>query len=606
MMAEKEKILIVDDTPNNIHVLMNTLKGDYKVLAATNGEKALQMANDKEKPDIILLDIMMPDMDGYEVISRLKDEDYTKDIPVVFITAMTEADEEQKGLQMGAVDYITKPFNPALVKLRVKNHLELKKHRDSLEYMVHERTKELALTQEVTIQSMATLAEYRDPETGGHINRTQNYVKRLALHLRKLPKFKEYFTDEVIRLLFVSAPLHDIGKVGVPDAILLKPGRLDEIEFEQMKKHALYGHEAIEASMDRLGSESFLRYASEIAYAHHEKWDGSGYPLGTRGDDIPISARLMAIADVYDALISKRVYKDPFTHEKAVSIINEGKGNHFDPDMVDVFNTISEDFRKIALVYADHDEERRVLLEGVEELKVLIAEDQEINAEVLKNQVESLGLISDVAENGAEAMELLSHDFYMAVLTDINMPEMDGYELLEAVRKQYGKIPVIAVTGETEAIDGDKAFRKGFDGYIKKPVRPEELYTALGRYVQLKNLKKEIHKTSMDVVDFSELESAFNDKEKLKSLYGGFLKDCEENISALKKAFINGDFGQCGKVAHAMKGAAATAGAQILSDLCMTAEMEFKAGNVADGQKMIDNIEKAFNDVKKEVVERYE
>ncbi len=465
---------------------MNTLKGDYKVLAATSGEKALQMASAPDRPDIVLLDIMMPEMDGYEVISKLKDNPTTQNIPVIFITAMSEAEEEQKGLQMGAVDYITKPFNPSLVKSRVKNHLELKKHQDQLEKMVDARTKELMLLQEVTIESMATLAEYRDPETGGHINRTQNYVKHLAIHLSNLPKFKADLTDEVIRLLYVSAPLHDIGKVAIPDSILLKPGRLDDQEFERMKRHAVYGHEAIEASIDRLGKDSFLRFASEIAHAHHEKWDGSGYPQGLKGIEIPVSARLMAIADVYDALISKRVYKDPFSHEKAVAIINEGKGSHFDPDMVAVFNQIHEDFRKIALVYADHDEERRMLVEGVEDLKVLIAEDQEINAAFLKSQVASLGLSADIAENGKIAMAMMEKDFYMAVLTDIFMPEMDGYAVLEQVRRQYGKVPVIAVTAETESIDMEKAFRKGFDGYLDKPVKAVALAGVLGRYVQLK------------------------------------------------------------------------------------------------------------------------
>lgn len=256
-MNEKERILIVDDTPANIHILMKTLKDDYTVIAATSGGKALLLANADEPPDLILLDIMMPEMDGYQTIQQLKAQKTTKDIPVVFITAMTEAEDEQKGLELGAVDYITKPFNPSLVISRIRIHLELKKHRDDLESLVAARTLELGLTQEVTIEGMATLAEYRDPDTGGHIKRTQNYVKHIAKNLRRLPKFSEILTDEMIQLLFVSAPLHDIGKVGVADAILLKPGRLDSDEFELMKQHAMYGHDAIEKSMDRLGGDSF-------------------------------------------------------------------------------------------------------------------------------------------------------------------------------------------------------------------------------------------------------------------------------------------------------------------------------------------------------------
>jgi len=356
-----QKVLIVDDTPENIQVLMETLKSEYRIVAAINGEKALQLANAVPVPDIVLLDIMMPGMDGYEVCAKLKDNEKTKNIPVIFVTAMTEADDEQKGLDLGAVDYITKPFQPGLVKARVRNHLDLKRHRDHLEEMVKERTRELALTQEVTIESMGTLAEYRDPETGGHIKRTQNYVQILAENLKDKPKFKHFLDGATIDMLYTSAPLHDVGKIAVRDNILLKPGKLTDEEFEEMKKHTIYGRDAILSSEKKLGANSFLRHAREIAYAHQEKWDGSGYPQGLKGEEIPISGRLMAVADVYDALISKRVYKPPFTHQKAVEIIKEGKGKHFDPDIVDAFLEIETTFREIALEFADFEEEREAL-----------------------------------------------------------------------------------------------------------------------------------------------------------------------------------------------------------------------------------------------------
>ncbi|MBD3321519.1 MAG: response regulator [Chitinivibrionales bacterium] len=353
-------VMIVDDTEANIDILVETLGDEYEVSVAMDGESALQDIAEN-RPDLILLDIMMPGMDGYEVCEALKVEEDTKNIPVVFLTAMSEEHDEAKGLALGAVDYITKPFSPELVKSRVRNHLELKIHRDHLEDLVRERTRELALTQEVTIQSMGTLAEYRDPETGGHIKRTQNYLKALADHLKNKREFNAILDDATIELLYKSAPLHDIGKVGVSDTILLKPGKLTAEEFEEMKKHTTYGHDAIMASEKKLGENSFLRYAREIAYTHQEKWDGSGYPCGLAGEDIPVSGRLMAIADVYDALISKRVYKPPFTHDKAVGIIKEGRGSHFDPDMVDAFLEIKEDFRKIALQFADFEEEREML-----------------------------------------------------------------------------------------------------------------------------------------------------------------------------------------------------------------------------------------------------
>ncbi len=353
-------VLVVDDTEANVDILVETLGDDYEVSVAMDGESALESV-EEERPDLILLDIMMPGMDGYEVCERLKADQTTKNIPIIFLTAMTEEQDEARGLALGAVDYVTKPFSPSLVKARVQNQLELKRYRDHLEELVRERTRQLELTQEVTIESMAALAEYRDPETGGHIKRTQNYVKKLAEKLKDHPKFNHFFDDNTIELLYKSAPLHDIGKVAIEDRILLKQGKLTDEEFAAMKKHTIYGRDAIRAAVKKLGRDSFLRYAEEIAYTHQEKWDGSGYPQGLKDEDIPISGRLMALADVYDALISRRVYKPPFTHSKAVAIIEEGKGSHFDPDMVDAFLEVQEEFRQIALEHADFDEERETL-----------------------------------------------------------------------------------------------------------------------------------------------------------------------------------------------------------------------------------------------------
>jgi len=360
-MSESSRILVVDDSPENIQILAEALRDDYAVIAATNGYKALQLAKRTPRPDIILLDVVMPGIDGFEVCARLKAEADTKDIPVVFVTALSDAGNEAEGLAVGAVDYITKPINACLVKARVKNHLELKRHQDHLQELVSERTRELKLTQEVTIEAMGALAEYRDPETGGHIRRTQNYVRALATQVSLNPKYASFLDDRAIELLYQSAPLHDIGKVGIRDEILLKPGKLSESEFEEMKRHAELGRDAINGLESRLGHNSFLRYAREIAETHQEKWDGSGYPYGLKEDEIPISGRLMAIADVYDALISKRVYKPPLPHSEAVRIVAEGKGSHFDPDMVDAFLEIQDQFRAIALEFFDYEEEAQTL-----------------------------------------------------------------------------------------------------------------------------------------------------------------------------------------------------------------------------------------------------
>lgn len=350
-------ILIVDDVEANIDILVHTLENDYQLRVAMDGQAALESI-ELNSPDIILLDVMMPIMDGYEVIRRLKSDERTRLIPVLFLTALTDQQAEAKGLALGAVDFITKPFNPELVKARVHNHLLLKRHQDDLEGLVAERTTQLRQTQDVIIQNMGVMAECRDPETGGHIKRTQGYVRVLAERLRTWPKFKELLSPATIELLYKSAPLHDIGKVAIADSILLKPGKLTPEEFDEMKKHTHYGRDVIMRCEKDLPYESFLDVAREIAYSHHEKWDGSGYPQGLAGDGIPVAGRIMALADVYDALVSKRVYKPPFPHAKAVTIIREGRGQHFDPDMVDAFLGIEETFRQVAFEFADYEEER--------------------------------------------------------------------------------------------------------------------------------------------------------------------------------------------------------------------------------------------------------
>ena len=485
------RILLVDDNTTNLQLLHETLDGiGYRLLIAKNGKTALAIAR-KAKPALILLDIMMPEMDGYEVCRRLKADEKTNRIAVIFITALADEDDEAKGLALGAVDYLTKPFNPDLVRARVRIHLELKQHQDQLERLVRERTRRLELTQAVTIESLATLAEYRDPETGGHIKRTQNYVKVLAKQLKQHPRFRDDLNDDVIELLYMSAPLHDLGKIAVPDHILQKAGKLTDEEFAEMKKHTNYGHDALRITEQKLGEDSFLRYAREIAYTHQEKWDGSGYPTGLKGDEIPISGRLMALADVYDALISKRVYKPPFPHEKAVEIIIEGKGNHFDPDIVDAFIELEQTFRNIALSFADHDEERK-MLSGGKDLRtkkgkpiesILLAEDNEINLEIMHSQLTSMGYKVDTAVNGKDALAKCQKKNYDVILTDIEMPEMDGYALTAEIRRiekdPNNPIPILAITASEFDLNDERAKSMGFNGYMLKPLEIDVLENKL-------------------------------------------------------------------------------------------------------------------------------
>lgn len=363
-LISKKTILLVDDAPDNLVLMNDLLKDLYKVKIANNGIKALRIAQSESKPDLVLLDIMMPEMDGYEVCRRLKSNPETRDIPIIFLTAKTDVNAEKMGLDLGAVDYLAKPISPPIALSRVRNHLLLKDSADFLrdknaflETKVSARTQEVMAIQDVTILAMASMAETRDSDTGNHIRRTQYYVKALAEKLKDNPRFTATLTDNYIKHLFKSAPLHDIGKVGIPDRILLKPGKFEPHEFEIMKTHTTLGRDAIAHAEESLGMEvQFLALAKEIAYGHQEKWDGSGYPQGVAGDAIPVSARLMAVADVYDALISRRVYKEGMPHDKAVLIIIEGKGRHFDPDMVDAFVKLKDEFRAIATRFHDSDD----------------------------------------------------------------------------------------------------------------------------------------------------------------------------------------------------------------------------------------------------------
>ena len=353
---KKAVILIVDDTADNLLLISDILKPLYSIKVANSGKKALEYLRTKTKPDLILLDIMMPGLSGYEVIEQIKNDSLLRDIPVIFLTAKESMQDEQKGFTLGAADYITKPISVAILHARIKTQLENKRAADFLkdqnhylETEVQKRTHDILAIENVAILAMASLAETRDSETGLHIRRTQNYVKILAKKLQDHPKFRDFLTPENITILYKSAPLHDIGKVGIPDAILLKPAKLTPQEFEIMKTHTTLGKEAIEHAEQQLGYEiDFLKIAKEIVHSHQEKYDGSGYPLGLKGDEIPIAARLMAVADVYDALISERVYKEAFSHKMAVQIIQEGRKTHFDPDVVDAFLEIEEEFDAIA------------------------------------------------------------------------------------------------------------------------------------------------------------------------------------------------------------------------------------------------------------------
>jgi putative two-component system response regulator len=360
---DKPTVLVVDDMPENLALLGDLLQPDYRVRVANSGHRALEVAAGLPHPDLILLDVMMPDIDGYEVLKCLHADAALRDIPVIFVTSMERDVDEAQGFALGAVDYIHKPIRPAVVRARVRTQLELKLARDRLHHQntwleaeVARRMHDNLVIQDVSMRVLASLAETRDNETGNHIRRTQAYVEVLAQTLVNTPGFAVLRQRETVDLIVKAAPLHDIGKVGVPDHILLKPGPLDADEWRIMQQHAAMGADAIEAALRGENDHAplaFLHVAMDIAHYHHEKWDGSGYPDGISGAAIPLCARLMAVADVYDALISRRVYKAALPVDEAVRIIKAGQGRHFDPEIISAFEARIEDFRLIASRYVD-------------------------------------------------------------------------------------------------------------------------------------------------------------------------------------------------------------------------------------------------------------
>ena len=353
-------VLVVDDAPANLSLLAGLLNGSYRVKLASSGAKALELAH-RAAPDLILLDIMMPEMDGYEVCRRLKADPATQLIPVLFLTAMSQPEDEAKGFEVGAADFIQKPISPAIVKARVRTHLQIKAYQDELternvwlQSELAQRLGQVDRLREATLHVMVSFAEFRDEETGNHVRRTQEYVRTLATHLYEQGAFLDVLNPAAIDHIAKSAPLHDIGKVATPDHILLKPGRLTPDEMAIMRQHAMQGWEMLDKASTRMGDEDgFLSHAKDIARCHHEKWDGSGYPEALVGDQIPLSARLMAVADVYDALISRRPYKEPMTHQCAVDYIRQGSGGHFDPAIVQAFEATLDQFIRIANTWRD-------------------------------------------------------------------------------------------------------------------------------------------------------------------------------------------------------------------------------------------------------------
>ena len=355
---DKATVLVVDDMPDNLTLMSGLLKDNYRVKIATNGEKALKIAAADNPPDLILLDIMMPGMDGYEVCRRLQNDPKTRRIPVIFLTANTEVLDKVKAFSIGGVDYVTKPFQFEEVEARIEAHLKIRRLQleiealnQSLQDRVQSQVKEISDSQLATILAMATLAESRDKDTGNHIFRVHRYCQALARRLADDGVFGALIDDSFVETIFQASALHDIGKVGIPDSILLKPGKHTPEEFEIMKTHAALGAGTLAPVLEIYPKNTFVRMGVEVAKSHHERWDGSGYPEGLSGEAIPLVARIMAIADQYDALRNKRPYKPSFDAARTYTILTEGDGrslpSHFDPRVLAAFKNIATEFDAI-------------------------------------------------------------------------------------------------------------------------------------------------------------------------------------------------------------------------------------------------------------------
>jgi putative two-component system response regulator len=351
------KILVVDDLKTDV-LMISSMLDDCRLLCAYDGVEAMEAVKQNPDIDLIILDLNMPKMNGFEVLQALKSDPEYRKISVVILTNHDEIESEIRGLELGAVDYIRKPLNLASTRIRVNVHLNLKRaqaqieeHNKILELAVHNRTKELSMTRDVTIRALVGLLEVRNIESSNHARRTQHMMEALCDHMRKKLAFQEVLTDNYVRELCNTAPLHDIGKVGIPDRILLKPGKLDENEFEEMKKHTTFGVLALSCDLPDGVAPSFIKTAIEIVGSHHERYDGTGYPNGLAGKVIPLGGRLMAIIDVYDALTHKRVYKEAFTNENALVLIKDESGKQFDPDIVAGFIEINREISRISLLY---------------------------------------------------------------------------------------------------------------------------------------------------------------------------------------------------------------------------------------------------------------
>ena len=462
--------LIVDDDEMSLEILGHALdQMGYEVLTASNGEEALKLLQ-QDAVRLVITDWEMPRMNGIELCHAIRREEFDGYIYVIMLTARDSAEQKIEGLYAGADSFIAKPLNPNELVVCLKTAERI-----------------LALeTRNLAIFALAKLAESRDPETGAHVERVQSYARLLAQHLSKLDAYRGVIDAEYVRLIYQTSPLHDIGKVGIPDAVLLKPGKLTDQEFAVMRTHTTLGARTLDAALNRFPNVRFLQMAREIAASHHEKFNGAGYPQGLVGEQIPLSARIVALADVYDALTSRRVYHDAMSHEKARAILLSGRGSHFDPNIVDAFLALEPQFLVIKERLKDEDEApvqlpalpARVPPDRVGRPEtVLVVDDDTSVCEVLENYLRANGIEALSASSAAEALQLFTAHEPRLVISDLEMPGMDGLELCRRIRalRTAHHVHFIMLTVHSEKHYLASAFDAGVDDFLSKPFNETEL-----------------------------------------------------------------------------------------------------------------------------------
>lgn len=465
-------------------------KKEYRFFSLSNTEKTVSHI-ETISPKLILFEHCLESDYRFSIFLELKNNVNTKDIPILLIDTSNPHNIDDF-LKNNLDDFIRWPASSMEFNKRISNFMHCKINTEDIKIIVDKKTSELSEIQSVMIETLGTLAEYRDPETGGHIKRTQNYVKALAIELKKHLKYEKLLSDENIELIYLSVPLHDIGKVGIRDEILLKPGKLTTEEFEIMKMHTVFGHETLELAERKLKNNSFLRFANEVAYTHQEKWNGTGYPRGLKGEEIPLIGRIMALADVYDALISKRVYKRAMTHEEAKQIIVDGKGSHFDPDIVEAFLTVEETFKNIAFIYSDADYSAMIdnlkSKQTTKDIKnILLVEDSKLMLTIFSNELKSFGYNVILADDGDKAINIfMNYDDIDLVITDLDMPKITGYELVKLIRdskkKDCESILVFALTAANFDLTKKEIKDFGFTDFMLKPLDINLLNVKISKY----------------------------------------------------------------------------------------------------------------------------